>query len=125
MFWKSTTVKAARKQHICEYCRKKIKIGETYTREVGVCANEFNHYKLCKRCRRFLSTFNDGEEELGDLQSDLYEYELIVCPECGSRKVGFSLKDNMQKADCKCKICASLWEEELDEQRISDLAKLN
>ena len=47
----------ARKDHRCEFCRKKIAKGEKYSREKGLYDNEFFERILCIPCNKMLDEF--------------------------------------------------------------------
>ena len=49
-WWKTTYVKAARKQYRCDECFGPINIGESYKRSVGVFEGEFMSFQECALC---------------------------------------------------------------------------
>nr|MDD3417570.1 hypothetical protein [Lachnospiraceae bacterium] len=108
-FWNSRKHKA-RKEHKCQYCGKKILIGETYNRETGIYESEFNDYCLCERCRWVLTNIDNESDELGDFYDAIFEFDLVSCPSCGSINLReYDMSDDMQTMECECDKCDTKW----------------
>jgi DNA-directed RNA polymerase subunit RPC12/RpoP len=119
-FWKSQ-YHIARKEHVCEYCNKKILVGEKYSRESGMYEGEFNDYCLCDRCRNIISYVKSesGDYELGTLFDDLNNSDFFACPVCHS--IGpheYSFPDNKMSIDIECDMCNHKFTVNLSEESI-------
>lgn len=127
-FWKSKKVKNARKEHICEMCCAKIKVGDSCYCEVGVYEDEFNSYYLCDRCRKLLD--NNSKAWLGDnneliqIEDTLFELELIKCPECGGTKVNewHYIDDSHLEIVCECS-CGFKYKVNLSPESLINMSK--
>lgn len=109
-------VKSTRKPHTCEYCGRKIEVGEPALYEHGVFDNRgFGRY-CCKECQPLMDDFwYYMDFECGELWSDFRDWIRseniahplltceIECPSCGTVRV---LRDDWEDdgwADCpKC-----------------------
>ena len=118
-FWNSRYRKA-RKEHRCQYCGKKIQIGETYSRETGSYMGEFNDYCLCARCRAVWTDMATSWcDELGEFQEDLFENDLVVCPHCGSmNRHDYDFSEDMQSITCECLDCGKEYTADLSAEAI-------
>ena len=104
-FWKSRTHKA-KKEHKCQYCGKKILVGETYRRETGTYDGDFNDYCLCERCRWVLTNIDNESDELGEFYDAIFEFDLASCPNCNSINLrDFDFSEDMQTMECECDKC--------------------
>lgn len=118
-FWESKKIKKTRKQHRCEYCGADIPIGSSCRNEVGTYEGDFNNYYLCERCVVFLDLFKDNSEsELGSFVNDLFESNILSCPECGEHNFReYDFKDNMQAIEIECDDCEAKWTVDLSLER--------
>lgn len=89
------TYPKARKEHKCEYCGKKIEIGQKYSYETGKYDGDMFSRKLCLTCENILAEYckskGYGEFDwwaVSDWLSDLY------CYDCEHGTKG--------KDDCEC-----------------------
>lgn len=57
----------ARKEHICDFCRKKIFVGEEYRYSKHTFDGQIYDWHSCDRCRGYVTK---AFEELGDWASD-------------------------------------------------------
>ena len=109
-FWNSKNIKAAKKEHTCQYCGRTIKKGESYTRETGTYEGSFSDYCICGRCNWFLQMQYDLEDGIGTFEADLFDYDLITCYECGSSSLRKSvIADDTMSMECECRICGENW----------------
>lgn len=53
----------AKKEHICDFCGKKIAVGEEYRLSTHVCENEIYDWHSCDRCKKYVEY---AFEELGN-----------------------------------------------------------
>ena len=112
-FWNSSKHEA-RKEHKCQYCQKKILIGETYHRETGTYDGEFNDYCLCERCRWFLTNIDNEGGELGYFFDSIFEFDIINCPSCNSINIrDYKMSDDIQRMKCVCGECDTEWVSDL------------
>lgn len=118
-FWNSRYRKA-RKEHRCEYCGKKIKIGETYSRETGIYEGDFNDYAMCARCRAIWHDMTSSwSDELGEFRDDLFENDLVMCPACGSvNRQDYDFAEDMQSVTCECLDCGREYTVDLSAEAI-------
>ena len=73
----------ARKDHWCEFCRKKIAKGEKYSREKGLYDNEFFERILCIPCNKMLDEFVsevDSEFDWPEIRDYLQDEHCTKCP---------------------------------------------
>lgn len=68
----TTKFPVARKEHKCEFCRKKIAVGEKYSCFSGKYDGEFFNRKTCLPCDKMIN------EYCAEVDSEFY-YEEIVC----------------------------------------------
>ena len=110
-FWRSTTIKAARKTHSCEYCGKVIQVGESYEAEAGIYEGEFQRYALCLRCLWLIYRhYPYVDDELGNLVDTLFDNDYLQCPSCGSvNNREYDLSEDKQSCECECDNCGHKW----------------
>lgn len=72
-----TTMPRARKEHVCDDCRRKVTVGERYMRVSGKWDGEVGVYVICRRCQLLRDAFEIAEDgcrpPLGDLMENLRE----------------------------------------------------
>ena len=112
-FWNSKNIKKTRKVHICEYCGRKIEIGESCNNESGMYEGEFNNYYLC-RCLNFISKYSpdlsDGFSS-GEFYEEIYNMQIAPCPKCGSdNHREYEWSEDSMKCQFECDDCDEKWE---------------
>ena len=113
-FWESKKIKKTRKPHTCEYCVRKIEIGESCRNEVGVWECEFNNYYLCNRCEKFIEKYDvdlsDGFDR-GDFFEEAHHTKLAQCPNCGEcNHSEHEWSEDTMKCRYECDECDTAWE---------------
>lgn len=104
------TYPKARKEHVCEYCGKKIKAGQKYSRETGKHAGDMFARKLCLTCDNILEEYCKTHEygefswwDVSDWLGDSY------CHDC---KHGTSGNDDCQYNTLSCPLIRKNFEPE-------------
>lgn len=81
-FYEVRKIKAARKDHKCAECRRKIRAGEPYTYTTGLWEEWFGTFHTCQHCQRlrdyltisfkcYCWAHGDGFDELRDFLDDV------------------------------------------------------
>jgi len=122
-FWESKKIKKTRKIHRCAYCGGIISVGSSCNNEVGTYEGDFDNYYLDKRCISFMDLFTDkSETELGNLDDDLANSDLLDCPICGkSNHSEYEFKENKQSLSLECDDCGNRWVLDLSLEAIEKL----
>jgi len=124
-FWNSKKIKSTRKPHRCAYCHSTIPVGSSCHEEVGIYEGEFNHYYLCDRCDLFICLFHDSSEtELGEFDDDLFNTDLLDCPECfSSNRRVYEFNTGKQAIELQCDRCDYQWIVDLSLAAMQDLER--
>lgn len=73
-------INTAKKEYNCEFCNKKINIGERYHRQSGKYDGEFFDRKLHTVCDKIISKYCKEEQEYEDISYDwIYEWLSDKC----------------------------------------------
>ena len=123
-FWNERYILKSRSEHICQYCYKTIKKGESYFRETGF-FDDFHDYCLCERCRvvaRYFSEINQSKE-LGNLFDDCFDGDFIKCPFCNSGDFKYIYNSDRIVFNCTCNCCKNEFTEFLTEEKFSKLLR--
>jgi hypothetical protein len=67
----SSTMRKAKKEHICGECRKPIKVGETYEYVTGLWDGRWDWHKTCRICVAIRDDFMECGWIFGQLWEDL------------------------------------------------------
>jgi len=122
-FWESKKIKKTRKLHRCAYCSGIIPIGSKCNNEVGTYEGDFDNYYLCERCLVFMDLYSDKSEiELGNLDDDLANTDLMECPKCkGYNHSKYDYNDDGQSIELECDECGHEWVLDLSLEAIEKL----
>lgn len=73
-FWQSRLVKAGRKEHRCECCRRSIAESDPSYAESGTFEGDFQSHRLCVPCHDFI----EAQFALGELhRGEPFEYDWL------------------------------------------------
>lgn len=63
----NSAVPVARKEHVCDECRRTIKRGRQYRRSVGIAEGDFSVGKHCLRCAALIAlAYDQGPYSFGE-----------------------------------------------------------
>lgn len=68
-----STMRTARKQHICYECGETINVGEKYEYVSGLWDGKWDHYKTCLICTKIADDYFDGCRVYGELAESFFE----------------------------------------------------
>ena len=112
-FWNSRNINKTRKEHMCIFCLSKIPIGSSCSHQSGMWEGEFNDYRLCNRCLKFIDEYkldlSDGFSA-GDFHEYIHEFDVLNCPNCGrDNHRDCEWSENSYKAEIECDNCGRIW----------------
>ena len=120
-----SNMRAARKQHKCEYCDFVIEKGEKYLCTSGMYDGTFLSYITCERCNAVIGFLQEKESLYGDEFSDLFQdflFEYIKCPKCGTRR--FDIIDSTKNSiKYECEKCESSGEIDISLNALKNIFK--